>query len=102
MPLCRSHDGFTEDDKGYLRPANDKYADQRTVFDDLGNGVLKNAMEGNCNQIDLFTNHASVSIFPFGIVCFNLKKELLLFQFNFTSCGSIISLVTSFMTPCKH
>ena len=42
----RSHDGFQEDETGYLRPAADKYADQRKVFDDLGGGVLKNAIEG--------------------------------------------------------
>lgn len=42
----RSHDGFKEDENGYLHPAADKYADQRKVFDDLGAGVLKNAFEG--------------------------------------------------------
>lgn len=42
----RSHDGFQEDETGYLRPAADKYADQRKVFDDLGGGVLKNAIAG--------------------------------------------------------
>lgn len=45
-----SHDGFQEDETGYLRPAADKYADQRKVFDDLGGGVLKNAIAGfNCS-----------------------------------------------------
>lgn len=45
-----SHDGFQEDEAGYLRPSNAKYADQRKVFDDLGAGVLKNAFEGfNCS-----------------------------------------------------
>ncbi|XP_031552052.1 kinesin-like protein KIF28P [Actinia tenebrosa] len=45
-----SHDGWKEDENGYLHPANDKYADQRKVFDDLGAGVLKNAFEGfNCS-----------------------------------------------------
>lgn len=47
----RSHDGFEEDEKGYLRPAVDKYADQRKVFDDLGGGVLKNAIEGKLQQV---------------------------------------------------
>ena len=49
----RSHDGFQEDGNGYLVAANDKYADQRKVFNDLGAGVLKNAFEGNCNQTNL-------------------------------------------------
>lgn len=49
----RSHDGFQEDEAGYLRPSNAKYADQRKVFDDLGAGVLKNAFEGNCHQTNL-------------------------------------------------
>lgn len=42
----RSHDGFHEDEDGYLVADNEKYATQRKVFDDLGQGVLKNAFEG--------------------------------------------------------
>ncbi|XP_020609741.1 kinesin-like protein KIF28P [Orbicella faveolata] len=45
-----SHDGFHEDENGYLVADNDKYATQRKVFDDLGQGVLNNAFEGfNCS-----------------------------------------------------
>ncbi|EDO35613.1 predicted protein [Nematostella vectensis] len=45
-----SHDGFREDENGYLHPEDPKYADQRKVFDDLGAGVLRNAFEGfNCS-----------------------------------------------------
>lgn len=42
----RSHSGYKEDEKGYLHPDIDKYADQQKVFNDLGAGVLKNAFEG--------------------------------------------------------
>ncbi|XP_033105762.1 kinesin-like protein KIF28P [Anneissia japonica] len=45
-----SHDGFEEDANGYLTPVSPRYADQKRVFSDLGNGVLKNAWEGyNCS-----------------------------------------------------
>uniref|UniRef100_H2ZMC6 Kinesin-like protein n=1 Tax=Ciona savignyi TaxID=51511 RepID=H2ZMC6_CIOSA len=44
-----SHDGF-EDEDGVLVAKNDKYATQRKVFDNLGQGVLDNAFEGyNCS-----------------------------------------------------
>ncbi|EDV18828.1 uncharacterized protein TRIADDRAFT_62704, partial [Trichoplax adhaerens] len=46
----RSHDGFIEDDNGVLVGTGPKYASQRAVFDDLGQGVLNNAFEGyNCS-----------------------------------------------------
>jgi len=45
-----SHDCFKEDDGGYLVPDGPKYASQRMVFDNLGKGVLNNAVEGfNCS-----------------------------------------------------
>ncbi|RDD47595.1 Kinesin-like protein KIF28P [Trichoplax sp. H2] len=45
-----SHDGFIEDDNGVLVGTGPKYASQRAVFDDLGQGVLNNAFEGyNCS-----------------------------------------------------
>lgn len=45
-----SHDGFKEREDGYLEPANQTYADQKVVFDDLGKGVLDNAWKGyNCS-----------------------------------------------------
>jgi len=45
-----SHDGFHEDDKGELIGDGPKYATQRMVFDDLGQGVLDNAQKGfNCS-----------------------------------------------------
>ncbi len=50
---CRSHDGFKEDANGYLEPENPKYASQKDVFKDLGQGVLDNAFQGK-NSIGLF------------------------------------------------
>ncbi|XP_074659378.1 kinesin-like protein KIF28 isoform X2 [Tubulanus polymorphus] len=45
-----SHDGFTEEANGYLKPTASKYADQMVVFNDLGKGVLANAWKGyNCS-----------------------------------------------------
>jgi len=45
-----SHDGFRELDDGYLEPDDPKYSDQKKVFSDLGEGVLKNAWNGyNCS-----------------------------------------------------
>ena len=31
-----SHDGYVADENGYLRPADEEYADQQKVYDDLG------------------------------------------------------------------
>lgn len=45
-----SHDGYKVRDDGYLEPVDEKYADQASVFNDLGTGVLKNAWDGfNCS-----------------------------------------------------
>uniref|UniRef100_T1ISP8 Kinesin-like protein n=1 Tax=Strigamia maritima TaxID=126957 RepID=T1ISP8_STRMM len=46
-----SFDGCKEDQNGYFRPDNqhpngNKFADQKRVFDDLGQGILKNAWNG--------------------------------------------------------
>eukprot|EP00057_Strongylocentrotus_purpuratus_P008662 XP_011663136.1 PREDICTED: kinesin-like protein KIF1B [Strongylocentrotus purpuratus] len=44
-----SHDGYKENKEGYLEPTDKKYADQKTVFSDLGQSVLANAWKGyNC------------------------------------------------------
>nr|XP_022300390.1 kinesin-like protein KIF28P isoform X2 [Crassostrea virginica] len=45
-----SHDEFKESANGYLEPTGGRYADQRKVFNDLGQGVLDNAWKGyNCS-----------------------------------------------------
>lgn len=44
---CRSHDGFNASDSGVLEATSDRYASQRRVFDDLGQGVLDNAFKGS-------------------------------------------------------
>lgn len=44
-----SHDGFENKEDGYSHPIDDRYADQRLVYDVLGKEVLDNAWEGfNC------------------------------------------------------
>eukprot|EP00730_Choanoeca_flexa_P004716 TRINITY_DN11781_c0_g1_i2.p1 TRINITY_DN11781_c0_g1~~TRINITY_DN11781_c0_g1_i2.p1 ORF type:complete len:975 (+),score=271.67 TRINITY_DN11781_c0_g1_i2:494-3418(+) len=45
-----SHDGFEEQENGYLAPTDPHYADQKKVFEDVGRGVLANAWDGyNCS-----------------------------------------------------
>lgn len=44
--FSRSHDGYEVNADGLCVPTNPKYADQRNVFDDLGQGVLNNAFKG--------------------------------------------------------
>ena len=45
-----SHDGYKEDDEGYMHPEDPRYCDQKRVFKDLGEGVLTNAWAGyNCS-----------------------------------------------------
>ncbi len=41
-----SHDGFENDEAGYSRAVDPKYADQQRVFDLVGKEVLDNAWEG--------------------------------------------------------
>lgn len=41
-----SHDEFTEQENGYLKPSGDKYADQQLVYDKIGTDVLNNAFDG--------------------------------------------------------
>ncbi len=38
-----SHDGFRVDEEGYSHPVNDKYADQKRVYDLIGASILTNA-----------------------------------------------------------
>jgi len=43
----RSHDKYVTGKNGFLEPTQgSNYASQQTVFDDLGQGVLQNAFEG--------------------------------------------------------
>ena len=41
-----SHDGYKTLDDGYLAPIDDKYADQKMIFDSVGKQVLDNAWQG--------------------------------------------------------
>ena len=45
-----SHDGYKEEADGYLSPSDQKYADQKKVFKDIGLSVLENSWAGyNCS-----------------------------------------------------
>jgi len=47
LHVARSHDDYVTAKDGSLQSvAGSKYASQRTIFDDLGQGVLRNAFEG--------------------------------------------------------
>ena len=41
-----SHDGYETLDDGYLSPIDDKYADQKMIFNTVGKQVLDNAWQG--------------------------------------------------------
>ena len=41
-----SHDGFRTLENGYMEPEDDKYADQKIVFDTVGKQILDNAWQG--------------------------------------------------------
>jgi pSer/pThr/pTyr-binding forkhead associated (FHA) protein len=45
-----SHDAFETDEKGFMVAVDNRYASQRTVFDDIGQSILDNAFQGyNCS-----------------------------------------------------
>ena len=41
-----SHDGYKELENGYLEPVEEKYADQKFVYNAVGKEILDNAWEG--------------------------------------------------------
>ena len=64
-----SFDGFTQDESGYRRPDNEKYADQRKVWDCLGTVILEKAWMGlNCTLFAYGQTGSgkSFSIFGYG------------------------------------
>uniref|UniRef100_UPI000180AFDB kinesin-like protein KIF28P n=1 Tax=Ciona intestinalis TaxID=7719 RepID=UPI000180AFDB len=70
-----SHDGYRERDDGYLEPADQRYADQTKVFDDLGRGVLENAWKGfNCS---LFAYGQTGSGKSYSMVGFDSNKGII-------------------------
>ncbi|EPB76030.1 kinesin motor domain protein [Ancylostoma ceylanicum] len=69
-----SHDGFQEEKNGYFSPTDDRYADQKRVFADLGKGVLENAWAGyNCS---LFAYGQTGSGKSYSIVGFKNNKGI--------------------------
>lgn len=62
--VTRSHDSFTTGSDGILTAElGSKYASQRKVFDDLGQGVLDNAFEGVCHSTSLILTIKGVHCF---------------------------------------
>ena len=41
-----SHDGYSVEDSGLYIPKNDKYCDQKAVYNAVGTEILKNSWEG--------------------------------------------------------
>ena len=84
-----SHDGFKVDEEGWSVKENEKsnYASQRTVYDDIGEGILKDAFNGfNCSLFAYGQTGAgkSYSMVGYGvnkgiipIVCDELFKKML-------------------------
>ena len=70
-----SHDGYKEDDEGYMHIDDPKYCDQKRVFQDLGEGVLKNAWLGyNCS---LFAYGQTGSGKSYSIVGYGANKGVI-------------------------
>jgi len=70
-----SHDGYKEDEEGYMHIDDPKYCDQKRVFQDLGEGVLKNAWLGyNCS---LFAYGQTGSGKSYSIVGYGANKGVI-------------------------
>eukprot|EP00116_Pleurobrachia_bachei_P002640 sb/3462902/ len=70
-----SHDGYKEDEQGYMHPADERYCDQARVFKDLGEGVLTNAWAGyNCS---LFAYGQTGSGKSYSIVGYGANKGVI-------------------------
>lgn len=75
-----SHDGYKVEEDGYFSPDSDFYADQKKVFDELGEGVLQNAWSGFNSS--LFAYGQTGSGKSYSMVGFEyVKKQLLLVLF---------------------
>ncbi|XP_046846785.1 kinesin-like protein KIF28P, partial [Xenia sp. Carnegie-2017] len=64
-----SHDGFEENESGYLRPTNPHYADQNKVYNDLGKFMLNNVWAGHNTSLFAYGQSGSGkswSIFGYG------------------------------------
>lgn len=64
----RSHDQFIEDENGVLVGTGPKYASQRAVFEDLGQGVLNNAFEGITYILVYSTSESMISLIFYGLL----------------------------------
>ncbi|XP_041375232.1 LOW QUALITY PROTEIN: kinesin-like protein KIF28P [Gigantopelta aegis] len=91
-----SHDGFTTTPEGILEPVpGTNYANQRTVFNDLGNGVLKNAFEGyNCS---LFAYGQTGSGKSFSMVGYGPNKGIVPI-----TCDELFKTIESNTDPNKR
>ena len=81
---CRSHDNYIAGKDGYLEPVpGSKYASQQTVFDDLGQGVLRNAFEGQRAFIIRCIVGLTVDIIAaYLFINIGLPRELILIKFS--------------------
>ena len=70
-----SHNGYKEDDEGYMHAEDARYCDQARVFKDLGEGVLFNAWAGyNCS---LFAYGQTGSGKSYSIVGYGANKGVI-------------------------
>lgn len=70
-----SHDGFIENEDGYLADNCGRYSDQQKVFDDMGKTVLKNAWQGY--NVSLFAYGQTGSGKSYSVVGYDANKGII-------------------------
>lgn len=90
-----SHDQFHTDDAGNFVADSPKYASQRNVFDDLGQGVLDNAVKGfNCS---LFAYGQTGSGKSYSMVGYGPNKGIVPI-----TCDELFKLIEASTTETKY
>ena len=89
-----SHDGFRTREDGYLEPENDKYADQKIVFDLVGKQILDNAWQGY--HCCLFAYGQTGSGKSYSMVGYGANKGIVPI-----SCDEIFSRISQNKDPDK-
>ena len=70
-----SHDGFHENEDGYLSDNCGRYTDQQKVFNDMGKTVLKNAWEGY--NVSLFAYGQTGAGKSYSVVGYDANKGII-------------------------
>lgn len=89
-----SFDRFETEEDGYLRPIDDKYADQQIVFENVGKEILDNAWDGY--HCCLFAYGQTGSGKSYSMVGYGANKGIVPI-----SCGEIFSRINANTDPNK-